>query len=109
MFDACPNLYADISARFAETAAIPRAAAKFYQKYQDRLVYGTDMGRGKEMYQTTFWILETEDEHFYDWDLSTYHWPLYGLGLSDDILRKVYRENALAVLRRARANAQAGR
>ena len=109
MFDACPNLYADISARFAETAAIPRAAAKFYQKYQDRLVYGTDMGRGKEMYQTTFRILETEDEHFYDWDLSTYHWPLYGLGLSDDILRKVYRENALAVLRRARANAQAGR
>ena len=109
MFDACPNLYADISARFAETAAIPRAAAKFYQKYQDRLVYGTDMGRGKEMYQTTFRILETEDEHFYDWDLSTYHWPLYGLGLSDDVLKKVYRENALAVLRRARANAQAGR
>jgi predicted TIM-barrel fold metal-dependent hydrolase len=109
MFDGCPNLYADISARFAETATIPRAAAKFYQKYQDRLVYGTDMGRGKEMYQTTFRILETEDEHFYDWDQFTYHWPLYGLGLSDDVLKKVYQENAQAVLRKARANAQAGR
>jgi predicted TIM-barrel fold metal-dependent hydrolase len=108
MFDGCPNLYADISARFAETATIPRAAAKFYQKYQDRLVYGTDMGRGKEMYQTTFRILETEDEHFYDWDQFTYHWPLYGLGLSDDVLKKVYRENAQAVLRKARANARAG-
>ncbi len=109
MLERCPNLYADISARFAETATIPRAAAKFYQRYQDRLVYGTDMGRGKPMYQTTFRILETEDEHFYDWDLSTYHWPLYGLGLSDDVLRKVYRENAQAVLQKARANAQAGR
>jgi uncharacterized protein len=108
MFDGCPNLYADISARFAETATIPRAAAKFYQKYQDRLVYGTDMGRGKEMYQTTFRILETEDEHFYDWDQFTYHWPLYGIGLSDDVLKKVYRENAQAVLRRARANARPG-
>ena len=109
ILDRCPNLYADISARFAETATIPRAAAKFYQKYQDRLVYGTDMGRGKEMYQTTFRILETEDEHFYDWDQFTYHWPLYGLGLSDDVLKKVYSENAQAVLRRARANAKAGR
>jgi uncharacterized protein len=108
MFDGCPNLYADISARFAETAAIPRAAAKFYQKYQDRLVYGTDMGRGKGMYETTFRILETEDEHFYDWDQFTYHWPLYGLGLGDDVLKKVYRENAQAVLRRARANARLG-
>jgi predicted TIM-barrel fold metal-dependent hydrolase len=109
MFDGCPNLYADISARFAETATIPRAAAKFYQKYQDRLVYGTDMGRGKEMYQTTFRILETEDEHFYDWDQFTYHWPLYGIGLSDDVLKKIYRENAQAVLRKARANANASR
>ena len=39
-----PNLYADISARYAETAPIPRFAAKFYEKHADRLVYGTDMG-----------------------------------------------------------------
>jgi len=109
MFDSCPNLYADISARFAETAAIPRAAARFYRKYQDRLVYGTDMGRGKEMYQTTFRVLETEDEHFYDWNLFTYHWPLYGLGLSDEVLSRVYRENAQTVLQKARANAQSAR
>ena len=88
LLDKYPNLYADISARFAETASIPRAAKKFYQKYQDRLVYGTDMGPAKPMYLTTFRILETEDEHFYDWDLFSYHWPLNGFGLSDSILEE---------------------
>jgi predicted TIM-barrel fold metal-dependent hydrolase len=100
LLDKYPNLYADISARYAETATIPRAAAKFYQKYQDRLVYGTDMGQGKQMYLTTFRILETEDEHFYDWDLFTYHWPLNGFGLNDRILKKVYSENAQKILKR---------
>jgi predicted TIM-barrel fold metal-dependent hydrolase len=99
LFDRHPNLYADISARFAETAPIPRSVAKFYQKYPDRLVYGTDMGRDKGMYLTTFRILETEDEHFYDWNLFTYHWPLHGLGLNDRILKKVYSENATKILK----------
>jgi len=99
LFDKYPNLYADISARFAETAPIPRAATKFYQKYQDRLVYGTDMGRSKQMYLTTFRILETEDEHFYVWDLFAYHWPLYGLGLNDKILEKLYSGNAQKLLK----------
>lgn len=103
LLDKYPNLYADISARFSETAATPRAAAKFYEKYQDRLVYGTDMGRGKEMYETTFRILETNDEHFYDWDLFTYHWPLHGFGLSDAILKKVYADNSRGLLQKAKA------
>jgi predicted TIM-barrel fold metal-dependent hydrolase len=100
LFDKYPNLYADISARYAETAPIPRAAGKFYEKYQDRLVYGTDMGRGKAMYLTTFRILETADEHFYDWELFSYHWPLNGLALSDEVLRKVYGGNAEKILGR---------
>ncbi|HWH69617.1 MAG TPA: amidohydrolase family protein [Candidatus Sulfotelmatobacter sp.] len=102
LLDKYPNLYADISARYAETAPIPRATARFYQKYQDRLVYGTDMGRAKQMYLTTFRILETQDEHFYDWDLFTYHWPLHGFGLSDKILKKVYAGNAEKILKRSR-------
>ncbi len=43
MLDTHPNLYADIAARFGETAPVPRAMAKFYRAYQDRLLYGTDM------------------------------------------------------------------
>ncbi|MHC4559158.1 MAG: amidohydrolase family protein [Planctomycetota bacterium] len=98
LFDKYPNLYADISARYAETAAIPRFAAQFYEKYQGRLVYGTDMRFGTELYRLTFRILESQDEHFYEWGRFSYHWPLYGLGLSDQVLKKVYRQNSLKIL-----------
>ena len=94
VFDRNPNLHADISARYAETAPIPRFAAAFYEKYSDRLVYGTDMGFDLDMYHVTFRILESQDEHFYETDQFGYHWPLYGFGLSDDILKHVYRDNA---------------
>jgi uncharacterized protein len=93
-----PNLYADISARYAETAPIPRFAAKFYAKYADRLLYGTDMGFEKEMYRVTFRVLETWDEHFYEHKMFGYHWSLNGFGLPDEILRKVYRTNAEKIL-----------
>ncbi len=99
LLDRLPNLYADISARYAETATIPRFAAAFYAKYADRLVYGTDMGFDPEMYQTTFRILETLDEHFYA-PMFGYHWSYSGFGLSDAILKKLYRTNALRIINR---------
>jgi predicted TIM-barrel fold metal-dependent hydrolase len=97
------NLYADISARYAETAPIPRFAAQFYEKHADRLVYGTDMGLDKAMYRVTFRILESLDEHFYETEQFSYHWSLNGLGLSDAILRQVYHENAVRLLAGRRA------
>jgi uncharacterized protein len=98
MFDRNPNLYADISARYAETAPIPRFASKFYEKYADRLVYGTDMGYHKSMYRVTLRILESLDEHFYAFDQFTYHWSLNGFGLTDEILKHVYSGNAEKIL-----------
>lgn len=98
MFDRNPNLHADISARYGETAPIPRFASKFYEKYADRLVYGTDMGSEKSMYRVTFRILESQDEHFYAFEQFNYHWPLNGFGLSDDVLKQVYNANATKVL-----------
>jgi predicted TIM-barrel fold metal-dependent hydrolase len=95
LFDSCPNLWADISARYAETATIPRHVKAFYEKYQDRLLYGTDMGMDEEMYRVTFRILESEDEHFYENDMFGYHWPLNGFGLPGQVLEKVYRKNAV--------------
>ncbi|MGW8316943.1 MAG: amidohydrolase family protein [Bacteroidales bacterium] len=94
LLDKYPNLWADISARYAETAPIPRTAKAFYEKYQDRLLYGTDMGMDEGMYRVTFRILETEDEHFYERDLFGYHWALNGFGLPGGILEKVYNGNA---------------
>src|SRR5271165_3514707 len=93
-----PNLYADISARYAETAPIPRFAAQFYAKHADRLVYGTDMGFDPAMYRVTFRILESLDEHFYENEQFGYHWSLNGFGLSDAILKQVYHENAARLL-----------
>jgi uncharacterized protein len=93
-----PNLYADIAARYAETAPIPRFVSQFYAKYADRLVYGTDMGFDKKMYQVTFRILESSDEHFYEHGMFGYHWSLNGFGLPDDVLRKLYRTTADKIL-----------
>jgi uncharacterized protein len=107
IFERHPNLYADISARYAETAPIPRFTSQFYAKNADRLLYGTDMGFDKPMYQVTFRILETLDEHFYETDMFGYHWSLNGFGLSDEILQKLYRTNAEKLLAaRSKVNAK---
>jgi uncharacterized protein len=97
LLDRLPNLFADISARYAETATIPRFTSNFYEKYQDRLLYGTDMAFATDMYQITFRILETLDEHFYA-PLFEYHWSYSGFGLNRQILEKLYRSNALKIL-----------
>ena len=104
LLDKYPNLYADLAARFGEFSPVPRYTHAFMEKYQDRLVYGVDsdgsqMKYEEEMYLTTFRILETADEHFYQFDLFSYHWPLYGLALSDIALKKIYSENAKRILK----------
>lgn len=106
LLDTYPNLYVDNAARFAETATIPRVAKAFYERYQDRLLFGTDLGYDLEMnmeyaarfYQVAFRIMESMDDHFYEHGIFTYHWPLYGLGLSRQVLEKIYRLNALKLL-----------
>jgi len=98
LFNRNPNLYADISARYAETAPIPRFASQFYARYADRLLYGTDMGFDKAMYRVTFRILESMDEHFYETDQFDYHWSLNGFGLPDSALQRVYHDNAAKIL-----------
>ncbi len=99
MLDQSPNLYADMGARFGELASTPRAVVRFFQRYQNRLFYGTDMDPEPEMYRTTFRLLETADEHFYPVYFRKYHWPMNAYALPDEVLKKVYRENALRVLR----------
>jgi hypothetical protein len=109
MLDRSPNLFVDISARFAETAAIPRFAAQFIKKHPNRVTYGTDMPYTQQIFSTTFRIMESFDEHFYEQDLFfnfNYHWPMHGFGLPDDVLKKVYRETALSAFRQARSTAR---
>lgn len=100
LFDKYSNLYADISARYGEIAPIPRYVHAFLEKYADRVVYGTDMGPDTSMYRITFRILESADEHFYEQEQFSYHWPLYGLELTDATLKKIYTANAEKILKR---------
>jgi hypothetical protein len=109
LLDQNPNLFVDISARFAETAAIPRFAAQFIAKHADRVTYGTDMPYTQPIFSTTFRIMESADEHFYEQDLYfnfNYHWPMHGFALPDDVLKKVYRETALSAFEQARSSAR---
>jgi predicted TIM-barrel fold metal-dependent hydrolase len=98
MLDAHTNLFADMGARFAEISPIPRFVSKFFDRYQDRLLYGTDNNPDPEMYRTSFRILESSDEHFYPAYFRKYHWPMHAFALPEPILKKIYRDNALRLL-----------
>jgi len=100
LLDKYPNLYADIAARYGETATIPRYMKTFYQKHSHKLIYGTDMGMASSMYNTTFRILESADEHFYEIELFNYHWACYGFDLDEKTLRALYFDNASKILKR---------
>jgi predicted TIM-barrel fold metal-dependent hydrolase len=93
ILDRTPNLYLDNSARHLETCVTPRATKKFYEKYADRIMFGTDNNPSTDMYRLQWRILESEDEHFYARN-QTYHWPLHGIGLSNEVLKKVYGDNS---------------
>lgn len=97
LMDKYPNMLTEIGAVIAELGRQPRAAKAFLTKYQDRVLFGKDSWVPDE-YETYFRVLETEDEYFpYH---KRYHafWRMYGIGLPDEILKKIYYKNALRIL-----------
>jgi len=112
MLDRYPNVHVEIGARIGELGRQPRTAARFFDRYQDRVLFGTDaipLGIetpqqvfGEQLYGIYYRFLETEDEYF-DYAPARLppqgRWRIYGVGLPDRILRKVYNENAQRVLR----------
>jgi predicted TIM-barrel fold metal-dependent hydrolase len=101
LLDAHPNVYVDIAARTAELGRQPYRAREFFIKYADRILFGTDLVPEAEMYRLHFRFLETADEYFdYPSHASRQgRWKIYGLQLPDDVLRHVYRENALRLMK----------
>jgi predicted TIM-barrel fold metal-dependent hydrolase len=111
MLDKFRNVNVEIGARIGELGRQPRTAARFFDKYQDRVLFGTDaipLGIetpqqvfGEDLYRIYYRFLETEDEYF-DYAPAKLppqgRWRIYGLGLREQILRKVYNENAQRVL-----------
>ena len=92
--DAHPNLYLDISARDYEVGRTPRAALKLLTKYNNRVLFGTDMGREKGMYRSWWRLLESADEFM----PGRVWWRYYGLELPSSPLQSIYRDNARSVL-----------
>jgi len=96
LLDQAPNVVMDLSAVLYEFGRQPRASREFFVKYQDRVLFGKDSYEPSEF--PFYWrVFETADEYF-DY-YRPYHafWKLYGMALPDDVLRKVYYQNALRV------------
>lgn len=97
LMDEFPNMNAEIGAVIAELGRQPRAAKAFLTKYQDRIMFGKDSWHPDEYY-TYFRVLETADEYFPYYKKYHAYWKMYGLDLSDEVLRKIYYKNALRVI-----------
>jgi uncharacterized protein len=90
-----PNMYVELGARQAELGRQPRRAAKFFDEFQDRILFGSDSEPVPEMYANYFRWLETTDEYFPYWGYPGQgRWAIYGMTLPDRILEKVYHKNA---------------
>ena len=99
--DQYPNLVVEFASRINELGRQPYTARKFFIKYQDRILFGTD-GPWPELRLSYYWrFLETYDEYFPYSEKSPQPqgmWRIYGIGLPDDVLKKVYRENAMRIV-----------
>jgi len=97
LLDAMPNVYVEIGAVIAELGRQPRMANRFFEKYQDRVLFGKDSYKPEE-YSTYFRVLESDDEYFPYYKRYHAFWKMYGLDLPDEILKKLYYKNALKVI-----------
>jgi predicted TIM-barrel fold metal-dependent hydrolase len=111
--DRFPNMTVELGARIGELGRQPRAAARFFDRYQDRILFGTDAvpppaGEATpqqvfkdELYEIYYRFLETEDEYF-DYAPAPVppqgRWRIYGIGLPEGVLKKVYHDNAVRLL-----------
>ena len=96
-----PNLYVEFASRIGELGRQPYTARRFFLKYADRILFGTD-GPWPELRLTYYWrFLETYDEYF-PYSEKEFppqgFWRIYGIGLPPRILRQIYYENACRII-----------
>jgi len=105
-----PNMNVEIAARVAELGRQPYTARKFFLKYADRILFGTDGVPPVSELIPHFRFLETWDEYF-PYEDNPFppqgFWNIYGIGLPDDVLRKVYYENAVRLIPGVTVNMEA--
>ena len=103
LLERLPNVCVDFSARMDELGRQPYSARDFLIRWQDRVLFGADMPISEYVYRSYFRFLETRDEYFdypgYGGESTNFtRWKIYGLGLPDEVLEKIYRKNALRVI-----------
>ncbi len=98
LLDELPNVYTELGAVLAELGRQPITGAAFLEKYQDRVLMGKDSWDPIEGYHVYFRVLETRDEYFDYYRKRHAHWKMYGLGVSDEALEKIYFRNALKII-----------
>lgn len=105
--DRFPNMTVDIAARIGELGRQPRTSRRFFDRYQDRILFGTDATpHGDEfpqqvfndkLYEIYYRFLETDDEYF-DYAPAKIppqgRWKIYGIELAEPVLKKIYYQNA---------------
>jgi predicted TIM-barrel fold metal-dependent hydrolase len=114
--DRYPNFYVENAARFGDLVRQNSDKVRdYFIKYQDRILYGTDLGTGEPAPELSPEELENEKARIRNminrqWEYLSSADSLYadsagffgvdtrGLGLPDTVLRKVYAENALEIL-----------
>lgn len=97
LLDEIPNMSVGIAAVIAELGRQPQNAREFFIKYQDRVLFGKDSWKPEE-FPTYFRVLESNDEYFPYYKKYHAFWAMYGLNLPDDILKKLYYQNALNLI-----------
>jgi len=102
LLDENSNVYLDFSARIDELGRKPEESREFFIRYQDRILFGTDLKPSVDTYRCYFRFLETYSEDFippdYDGTFDRYRWKICGLGLPREVLEKIYFKNALNVI-----------
>lgn len=98
LLDNIPNMYVEVAAALYEIGRQPKAGREFFIRYQDRILMGKDTFGGQDEFAVYFRILETDDEYFPWYRRRHAFWGMYGMDLPDEVLRKVYYENAKRIV-----------
>jgi hypothetical protein len=115
-----PNMYVDTAARIPEMGRHPAEKLRaFFLEFQDRIVYGSDLGVGPEpeplflgssgpnpptpeeqelFFSATHRFFETADRHFAHPTPIQGSWTIDGIHLPRPVLEKVYAKNAMRLL-----------
>ncbi len=101
LLDRYGNFFIDLSASIPIMGRTPYSTREFFIKYQDRILYGSDGVPHYENIRSHFRFLETFDEYM-DYpmrhEVNQGRYQVYGIGLPDDVLEKIYYKNAEKIL-----------